>query len=143
MPARKDPFKNYSFLVEIGGIAQAAFSKVSGLAGAAEVIEYREGGDVATSTRKLPGRIVYDNVTLERGITTSRDLYDWWRTVVTGTLQRRDVAIVLLDDSRTEVLRWLLRDAWIAKFEVGPLKAKGNDVLIESIELAHEGFELA
>jgi phage tail-like protein len=142
MPARKDPFKNYSFLVEIDGIARAAFSKVSGLSGAAEVIEYREGTDV-TSTRKLPGLITYDNVTLKRGITTSRELYDWWRTVVTGTLQRRNVAIVLLDDSRTEVLRWFLREAWIAKFEVGPLKAKGNDVLIESIELAHEGFELA
>jgi phage tail-like protein len=142
MPARKDPFKDYSFLVEIDGIAQAAFSEVSGLSGAAEVIEYREGGDV-TSTRKLPGRIEYPNVTLKRGITTSRELFDWWRTVVEGTLQRRNVAIILLDDSRTEVLRWLLREAWIAKFEVGPLRAKGNDVLIESIELAHEGFELA
>jgi phage tail-like protein len=143
MPARKDPFKDYSFLVEIDGTAQAAFSEVSGLSGAAEVIEYREGADIATSTRKLPGRIAYDNVTLRRGITTSRELYDWWRTVVTGNPERRDVPIVLLDDSRTEVLRWILRDAWVAKFEVGPLKAKGNDVLIEAIELAHEGFELA
>jgi phage tail-like protein len=141
MPAGKDPFKNYSFLVEIGGIAQAAFSKVSGLSAEAEVIEYREGADV-TSTRKLPGLIKYGNVTLKRGITASRELFDWWKTVVNGNLQRRDVAIVLLDDSRAEVLRWLLRDAWIAKFEVGPLRAKGNDVLIESIELAHEGFEL-
>jgi phage tail-like protein len=142
MPARKDPFKNYSFLVEIDGIAQAAFTEVSGLSAAAEVIEYREGADV-TSTRKLPGRIEYPNVRLERGITTSRELFDWWKTVVDGTLQRRNVAIVLLDDARTEVLRWLLRDAWIAKFEVGRLRAKGNDVLIESIELAHEGFDLA
>jgi phage tail-like protein len=141
MPAGKDPFKNYSFLVEIGGIAQAAFSKVSGLSAEAEVIEYREGADV-TSTRKLPGLIKYGNVTLKRGITASRELFDWWKTVVNGNLQRRDVAIVLLDDARAEVLRWLLRDAWIAKFEVGPLRAKGNDVLIESIELAHEGFEL-
>jgi phage tail-like protein len=142
MPARHDPFKDYSFLVEIGGDPQAAFSKVSGLSAEAEVIEYRHGADV-TSTRKLPGLIAYSNVRLERGITTSRDLFDWWSSVVHGNLQRRDIAIVLLDDARTEVLRWLLRSAWIAKFEVGPLRAKGNDVLIESIELAHEGFELA
>ncbi len=141
-PVRHDPFKNYSFVVEIDGISHAAFREVSGLSGEAEVIEYREGGDV-TSTRKLPGRIRYGNVTLRRGLTTSRELYDWWTTVVHGTLQRRDVAIVLLDDARVEVLRWLLHSAWIAKFEVGELHARGNEVLIESIELAHEGFELA
>jgi phage tail-like protein len=141
-PARKDPFKNYSFLVEIDGIAKAAFSEVSGLSGSLEVIEYREGSDV-TTTRKLPGLVKYTNVTLKRGITNSRELYDWWRAGVNGTLQRREVAIVLLDDARTEVMRWLLHQAWIARFEIGPLVAEGNDVLIESIELAHEGFELA
>lgn len=106
------------------------------------MIEYREGADI-TSTRKLPGLIKYGNVTLRRGITKSRELFDWWRTVVDGTIQRRNVAIVLLDDTRSEVVRWLLRDAWIAGFEVGPLRAEGNDVLIESIELAHEGLERA
>jgi phage tail-like protein len=141
-PARHDPFKNYSFLVEIDGIAQAAFREVSGLSAEAEVIEYREGGDV-TSTRKLAGRIRYGNVTLRRGLTTSRELYDWWTTVVHGTVQRRNVAIVLLDDARAEVMRWLLHGAWVAKFEIGELHAKGNEVLIESVELAHEGLELA
>jgi phage tail-like protein len=43
VPARRDPFKNYSFLVEIDGIASSAFKSVSGLAAEAEVIEYREG----------------------------------------------------------------------------------------------------
>ena len=43
--ARRDPFKNYSFLVEIDGIASSAFKSVSGLAAEAEVIEYREGSD--------------------------------------------------------------------------------------------------
>jgi phage tail-like protein len=141
-PTRHDPFKNYSFLVEIDLIAEAAFSEVSGLSAEAEVIEYRQGSDV-TSTRKLPGRIRYGNVTLRRGLTTSRELFDWWTTVVQGTLQRRNVAIVLLDDERRPVHRWLLHGAWPAKFEVGSLQAKGNDVLIESIELTHEGFELA
>jgi phage tail-like protein len=140
--ARRDPFKNYSFLVEIDGIASAAFKSVSGLAAEAEVIEYREGSDVLSSSRKLPGRVRYPNVTLKRGITTSHDLWDWWQTVVDGPVQRRNVAITLLDDSRTPVLRWLLRNAWIAKIEGPNLEAGGNEVAIESIELAHEGLEL-
>jgi phage tail-like protein len=61
---------------------------------------------------------------------------------VDGPVERRNVAIVLLDDSRTPVLRWLLRNAWIAKFEGPSLHASGNEVAIESIELAHEGLEL-
>jgi len=140
--ARRDPFKNYSFLVEIDGIASAAFKSVTGLAAEAEVVEYREGSDVLSSSRKLPGRVRYPNVTLKRGITTSHDLWDWWQTVVAGPVQRRNVAIILLDDSRTPVLRWLLRSAWIAKIEGPSLHASGNEVAIESIELAHEGLEL-
>jgi phage tail-like protein len=140
---RRDPFKNYSFVVEIDGIASSAFKSVSGLAAEAEVIEYREGSDPLSASRKLPGRVRYPNVRLSRGLTTTRDLWDWWETVVNGTVDRRNVAIILLDDSRTEVLRWFLRDAWIAKFEAPDLDAGGNEVAIETIELAHEGLDLA
>ncbi|HJS69247.1 MAG TPA: phage tail protein [Gaiellaceae bacterium] len=143
MPARRDPFKNYSFLVEIDGIASSAFKSVTGLAAEAEVIEYREGSDPVSSSRKLPGRVRYPNVRLSRGLTTSRDLWDWWETVVNGTVERRNVAITLLDDSRTPVLRWLLREAWVAKFEAPEFDASKNEVAIETIELAHERLELA
>jgi phage tail-like protein len=141
MPStRKDPYKNFSFLVEIDGVASAGFRSVSGLAAEAEVIEYRELG--GSHSIKLPGRIRYPNVTLRRGLTTSRELWDWWETVRDGTLQRRTVVIALLDDARQPVLRWRLREAWIAKIETSELNAEGNEVAIETIELAHEGLEL-
>ena len=142
-PSRRDPLKDYSFLVEIDGIASSTFSEVSGLSAGADVIEYRDGSDRTTSVRKLPGRIHYGDVTLERGLSSSRELFDWWMTVVNGNLQRRNVAVVLLDDARNEVMRWLLHDAWIARIEVGTLNASGNEVLIESVVLTHEGLELA
>jgi phage tail-like protein len=140
-PTRHDPYKNFPFRVEIEGLASAGFAEVSGLSAEAEVIEYREGADM-TSTRKLPGLIKYPNVTLKRGITSSRELFDWWKTVVNGKVQRRSVFIILLDDDGTDVLRWALHEAWIAKIEFGDLEAEGNDVAIESIELAHERLEL-
>jgi phage tail-like protein len=140
--ARRDPFKNYSFLVEIDGIPSSAFKSVSGLAAEAEVIEYREGSDPLSSSRKLPGRVRYPNVRLSRGLATSRELWDWWETVVNGTVERRNVAITLLDDSRTPVLRWLLREAWVAKFEAPEFDASKNEVAIETIELAHERLDL-
>lgn len=144
MPApssRRDPFKNFRFLVEIDGVTSAGFRSVSGLAAEAEVVEYREGG-AFSSSRKLPGRVRYPNVTLRRGLTASRDLWDWWRTTRDGALQRRDVEITLLDDAGNAVLRWGLREAWIAKIEASDLDAEANEVAIESVELAHEGLEL-
>jgi phage tail-like protein len=140
-PARRDPYKNFRFVVDIDG-NRAGFTSVSGLAAEAQVIEYREGADGLTSTRKLPGRVEYPNVTLRRGLTTDRFLWDWWKTILAGSVQRRSVLIILLDDDRNEVLRWSLNEAWIAKIEVSDLDAEGNEVAIESIELAHEGLEL-
>ncbi len=137
---RRDPFKNFSFLVEIDGVAAAAFTSVSGLAAEAEVIEYRELG--GSRSIKLPGRIRYPNVTLRRGLTTSPDLWNWWQTVRDGTIQRRAVLIVLLDDSGQPVLRWSLQEAWPVKWELSELDASKNEVAIETLELAHEGLEL-
>jgi phage tail-like protein len=137
---RRDPFKSFSFLVEIDGVAAAGFRSVSGLGAEAEVIEYRELG--GPQSIKLPGRIRYPNVTLRRGLTTSRDLWDWWETVRDGTLQRRTVVIALLDDAGQPVLRWRLREAWIAGIEFSELDAAKNEIAIETIEIAHEGLEL-
>ena len=105
------------------------------------MIEYREGGHISSS-RKLPGLVRYPNVTLRRGLTNSPELWNWWRTVRDGTLQRRNVLIVLLDDAHREILRWSLREAWIARIEFSELDASKNEVAIETIELAHEGLEL-
>jgi phage tail-like protein len=40
------------------------------------------------------------------------------------------------------VQRWLLRDAWPAKYDPSDLNAKGNEVAIELLELAVEGIEI-
>ena len=139
-PARKDPFKSFSFLVEIDGVAAATFRSVSGLAAEAEVIEFREYG--GSHSIKLPGRIRYPNVILRRGLTTSRDLWDWWETVRDGAIQRRTVLIALLDDAGQTVLRWRLNQAWPAKWELSELDAGKNEIAIETLELAHERLEL-
>jgi phage tail-like protein len=142
-PAGKaGPYKNFNFIVEVDGLASAAFTEVTGLDAEVEVIEYREGSEPLSSSRKLPGRVRYGNVTLRRGVGPSRDLWDWWKTVADGHAERRNVAIVLLDDSKQAVKRWLVRNAFPAKYEAPDLNAKGNEVAIETLELAHEGLEL-
>lgn len=138
--ARVDPYKNFQFLVQIDGISQAGFSECSGIGSEIAVIEYREGGE-ARSTRKLPGRVSFHDITLKRGITNSRELYDWHRAGLQGPVDRRNAAIVLLDESGSEVVRWHVINAWPRKWEGPDLNAKGNDVAIETLILTCEGIE--
>jgi phage tail-like protein len=139
-PKRNDPFKSFNFIVEIDGNASAGFTECSGLSSETTVIEYREGSDKG-GIRKFPGLRKYNNVTLKRGLTANRDLWNWYKSVIDGASDRRNVSIILLADDRTEVARFTLSQAWPCKW-VGPaLNAKGNDIAIEELELAHEGFD--
>jgi phage tail-like protein len=140
---RDNPYPNHNFEVSIVGVADdtLGFSEVELPSGEIEVIEYREGRDAAT-VRKLVGLVKYPNVTLKRGVNGYLDLYNWWKSARDGDLRRTNVTIKLLDEQRQEVMRWNLSRAWPVKIEAGPLNAQGNEVAIETLELAHEGFEL-
>lgn len=138
-----DPYGNFNFIVEIDGIEVAGFSEVSGISSETEVIEYRTGNDPAGSVRKLPGQHKYGDITLKRGITGSDALWQWRKTVTDGNLQRRSASIILLDETRQEVMRWNLLDSWPSKYVVAELKATGNDVAIETLVIACERIELA
>jgi phage tail-like protein len=139
---RDNPYLNFNFLVDIGIGDEIGFSEADVGSGEIEVIEYREGGDRVNSARKLPGLAKYSNVTLKRGITGRTDLFEWWKSVRDGQVQRRNVTITLLDEQRQSVWRWHLRDAWPVKIVAPTLNATGNEVAIETLELAHEGLEI-
>lgn len=140
--ARQDPLRNFRFRVEIDGVQVASFSEVTIEPTTTAVIEYREGGE-PPAVRKLPGLTKYGNVTLKRGVTPSLELFNWHRLVATGQIAnaRRNVVIIVLDDSGTEAARFVVSDAWPAKYDPGDLNAKGNEVFIELLELVNEGIE--
>jgi phage tail-like protein len=140
--ARQDPYLDFNFLVEIDNVAAAGFSEAELPAGRMEVVAYREGTDRTSAARLLPGRVEYRPLVLRRGFAGDASLYQWWQAVAQGTLDRRNVSVVLLDEQRQEVARWNLRRAWPAKYSGPSLNALGNDVAIETLELAHEGIEL-
>jgi len=139
--ARHDPHPKFQFTVEIDGMVSSSFKSVSGLDFEIEVIEYRDGNE-PTTVRKLPGLTKFDVVSLTRGFTGNRDLWDWIRSISQGSLDRRNVGIVLLDATMQPVLRWTLRNAMPTKY-VGPtLDASDNEVMIETLVLVHEGLDL-
>jgi len=139
MAPRVDPYKNFNFRVEIDGLSVAGFSECTGLETEVLVIEYREGADSAV--RKLPGLAKVGDVTLKRGITQSNELQSWHKNILNGVPDRKDVAVILMDDERTPVVVWRLRHAFPRKWQGPALRANGNEVAIESLELSCEGLE--
>jgi phage tail-like protein len=143
MPVRRDdPYLNFNFLVQIEGVEVAGFSEVELPPAEVHVVEYREGGDRQSAARQLPGRVSYGRLVLRRGFAGDATLFEWWQGVAEGAVDRRTVRIVLLDEARNPVATWQVRRAWPAKIEASELDALGNDVVIETLELAHEGLSL-
>ena len=140
--ARQDPLRNFRFRVEIGGLQAASFSEIVIEPATTQVIEYREGTDPA-HVRKLPGLTKFGNVTLKRGVSSSLELFNWHLQVVRGEIAnaRRDLIIVVLDESGQDQARFRISEAWPTKYDPGDLNARGNEVFIELLELANEGIE--
>ncbi len=140
--ARQDPLRNFRYRLEIDNLAVAGFSEVGIGATTTDVIDYREGTD-PPHVRKLSGLTRYGNITLKRGVTDSLELFNWHRQVVNGQLgaSRRNVVIVVADEAGQDQARFVVSQAWPVKYDPSDLNAKGNEVLIELLELVNEGIE--
>jgi phage tail-like protein len=137
---RVDPYRAFNFLVELDGITQASFTECTGLGAKTEIIEMREGGD-NTTVRKLPGKMTYTDITLKWGLTDSAELWVWRQQVIDGTIVRKSGSIVVYDlSNHAEVARWNFVNAWPSDWQGPTFNAKGADIAIETLVLAHEGI---
>lgn len=134
------PLPKFHFQVDWGGM-RIGFSEVSGLEVESEIIEYRDGASPEYNKLKMPGMQKYSNITLKRGtFAGDNDFYEWWNTVSLNTIERRDVTISLLNENHEPVVVWQVKNAWPTKVQSTDLKGDGNEVAIETLELAHEGL---
>lgn len=144
---REDPYSAFNFQVvvngvfEDGGAVQGSFTGVSGLDVEIAPIEYRNGSE-DTTVRKLPGLKTFSNITLERGVIGDLAFWKWIKSVLDGRVIRADGTITLLDESRQVVMVWRFRRAWPCRWTGPTLKATGNEVAIETLEICHEGLQI-
>jgi phage tail-like protein len=133
-----DPYHGFNFLVEIDGITEAGFQECSGLDSSTDATDYREGSD-PNHVRKLPGLNKFSPIVLKRGVTDSDQLWQWRQIVVDGRSDaRRNISIVLMNETRQEKKRWNLRRAWPSKYTAPTFNATSNDVAVETLEITHE-----
>jgi len=138
------PLPKFHFLVKWDPGVRAGFTEVTGLDMQIEAIEYREGSSPEYSKIKMPGMRKFSNITLKRGtVAGDSDFYKWVQNInLDAAVERRDITISLLDETHAPVMSWKAKQAFPVKLAASDLKADGNEVAIESIELVHEELSL-
>jgi phage tail-like protein len=136
------PLPKYYFQVKWDS-KEMKFQEVSGLDVEAQPIEYRHGDSKEFSTIKMPGIKKTSNVTMKKGIFKSDNkFWDWFNQIKMNTIKRIPVTISLLDEEGKPTMVWTLANAWPSKITGTDLKSDGNEVAVESIEIAHEGIKI-
>jgi phage tail-like protein len=140
--------KKFKFICEIDGIGHAGFQKCSELSVECASVQYFEGGSLIPN--KSPGRLTFADVTLERGATQDRDLFDWFQDVaitssglgLTDVFYKRNLDIVQQDRDGTTLRRWTLSGAWPVKFVAGDWDNESDENVIEAVTLTYDFFEM-
>ncbi len=136
------PLPKFHFQVNWGG-KKIGFQEVSGLDIETELIEYRQGASKNFSKIKMPGLQKFSNVVLKKGVTAGdNEYFEWVQTIKLNTAERRDIIISLLDENSEAVVTWNVKNAFPVKIQSTDLKAEGNEVAIETLEIAHEGLTI-
>lgn len=144
---------SFSFKVEFLDVEgmntdrEQCFLEVSGLNFTIETEEFSEGGENRFSY-KLPQRIKYPNLKLKRGLITDSAIIKWinkaadsFFTVVDYSFAPSDILISLLNEAGEPAAVWLVIQAYPVRWEVSDFNANGNDIAIETIELAYQYFK--
>jgi phage tail-like protein len=148
---RFDPYKNFKFRVKWDGQYVAGVSKVSPLKRTTEVVEHRAGGDPSLSG-KSPGRVKFEPITMERGVTHDPEFERWANKVwnfgagpgAETSLQdfRKDITIELFNEAGQLAIAYNVFRCWVSEYQALPdLDANANAIAIQHLKLENEGWE--
>ena len=139
----RDPGYSWRFYVEIQGLIVGKFLECGGISLEREVKEYQEGG-VNDFVHKFPGRVKYSDITLKRGISFSRELFEWFRKgIYDGNVSRVNMSIILGNDEGLKVKQWDVCSAFPVKWQGPDMNTTTIQTAVETIVLAHHGIEMA
>ena len=149
-----DPLTSYRFIVTLNPgdaylppkqaalvklYALGGFQEVRGLGADLEVTPYNEGG-VNGYVHQLPVRHSWTRITLKRGLTIGRGLWEWYEAGLTQSLgARRDGSVILLSPAGLPASAWEFYGGLAAKWTGPDFNATQNAIAVESVEIAHHG----
>lgn len=156
-PLDLDRLKAFRFAVEVGGGLPgqqflAGFDRIENLGDNVEVRDINEGG--YRGVHRFPRRSNFQAIRLGRGMSLSRELYNWYQSVALWTKgkpdYRRNVSIYLIDHIMLarqrvdfEAWRWDIANAWPSEWTGPELDGMSDQIAIESVTLQHSGISEA
>jgi len=143
------------------------FVQVSGLGINTQSIAYREGG-FNTTIHQIPGMTTFNPITLTRGVIYGNDQAQYWMRTLFAAASGDGIALAGTDDYRCDLKIYILdhpnasaatstpasegsnkprmgfhvHNAWISTLNYSDLDAGGNNIMVETIGLVHEGLSV-
>lgn len=125
----------------IGGVVpnplDIRFQKVSGLSAHVETTTVSEGGQ-NLYTHRLPKKIAYENLILERGFVVGSLLNTEFNVAMsTFKFAPSNVIVTLFSESAVPIAAWMFIKAFPVRWATADLNAGEDRVLIDTLELAY------
>jgi phage tail-like protein len=126
----------------LDGKAQVGFfTQVQGVSAQVDVLEYPEGGR-NDMIHKLPSRIKQGNITLKRGMTKENALLAWVQKSVVKA-EPTNMSLTLYDSTGKKIQAWSFAQAYPVKWTASDANSGGNEIMTETLEIAHSGITSA
>lgn len=142
--AERDPMLGTRFALEVDGLVVGWFAEASGFSNQSEVVTHQATGpDGKTILQKMPGSLSYDDISLRRGISDDKALWEWRQEVIDGQMEkaRRNGSVVIYNAALEEKVRFNFENGWPSSWRGPDVRAEDNSVAIEEITIAHERLE--
>lgn len=136
------PIRGFRFIAVFDGLGTSSFKEVQGFSSEVNVSEYREGGFGFLTSRKLPGLVTYNEITLTKGMYSNPVLYEFFNNYLEGsTFTPVNGKITAFNNAGEPTASWTVINAWPKSYSSSDLSADNGEVIIETLVLAHEGIK--
>jgi len=118
------------------------FQEVSGLSISLETESLVEGGE-NRFTHTLPTRTNFDRLVLKRGLVIGSAVYLWIKAnLELFKFTPTNLLITLLNEDHIPLSAWYVVNAYPVKWSVSDLNAEQSSIVIESMELSYNYFNV-
>lgn len=139
-----DPLDSSSangFKVTIDGIEIPKVTEVSGLKSEVDKIELKQQTqDGKYVVRQLIGRAKPGELSITRGLTDSKTVTDWLKTVMEGDVAgaRKTASVELLDYTGAPIKTYNFNNCWVRSVEINALKAGAAEQATEKFVICYD-----
>lgn len=136
----------YGFIVSIDGVQIPKVIEVSGLKMEVDKIEMKQQtADGKYVVRQMPARKKAGEFTVTRGLTDSKTVTDWLKTVSEGDVagSRKTASVDCLDYKGSKMIGYSFTNCWVRSVEVNSLKAGSTEQATEKFTVCFDEVSVA